>query len=164
MNEAAKNKSLSYITNNAEDEKTREKLKNIPLSVFENRNKKCEDFQKAVKKFKNDQKCQFIHPLIQRHFLFKDIQELNEKVIKEKEGYLIDFTDRIYEYLNNQTMLYWKMGGYYTEVGVLDENLVNKDFYCLDQVIKQNTNYEKFIQWIEKIETNLPVSYIELPC
>ena len=164
MNEAAKNKSLSYITNNAEDEKTREKLKNIPLSVFENRNKKSEDFQKAVKKFKNDENYKLIHPLIERHFLFKAIQELNEKVIKDKEGYLIDFTDRIYEYFNNQTILFWKIGGYYNEDGVLDENLVNKDFYCLDQVIKQNTNHEEFIPWIEKIETNLPVSYIDIPC
>ena len=96
--------------------------------------------------------------------MFKAIQELNEKVIKDKEGYLIDFTDIIYEYFNNQTMLYWKMGEYYNEDDVLDENLVIKDFYCLDQVIKQNTNYEKFIPWTEKIETNLPVSYIDIPC
>ena len=77
--------------------------------------------------------------------MFKAIKELNEKVIKDKEGYLIDFTDRIYEYFNNQTMLYWKMSRYYNQDDVLDENLVNKDFYCLDQVIKENTNYEKFI-------------------
>ena len=51
MNEGEKNKFLSYITNNAEDEKTREQLNNILLSVFENKNKKSEDFQKAVKKF-----------------------------------------------------------------------------------------------------------------
>ena len=51
MNEGEKNKFLSYITNNTEDEKTREQLNNILLSVFENKNKKSEDFQKAVKKF-----------------------------------------------------------------------------------------------------------------
>ena len=31
---------FSYITNNAKDEKTREKLKNILLFVIKNRNKK----------------------------------------------------------------------------------------------------------------------------
>ena len=84
--------------------------------------------------------------------------------MKDKDGYLIDFADRIYEYFNNQTILYCKIGGYYNEDGVLDENLVKKDFYCLDQVIKQNTNDEEFIPWIEKIGTNLPVSYIDIPC
>ena len=51
MIESEKNKFLSYITTNAKDEKTNKKLKNIVLSVIENRNKKSRDFQKAVKKF-----------------------------------------------------------------------------------------------------------------
>ena len=54
MNEADKNKFLIYITNNAKDE-TREKLKYFFLSVIENKNKKSKDFQKSVKKFKNDE-------------------------------------------------------------------------------------------------------------
>ena len=37
MNEDEKNRSLSYITNSAKDEKGSEKLKNIVLSVLENR-------------------------------------------------------------------------------------------------------------------------------
>ena len=146
---------FSYITNNAKDEKTREKLKNILLSVIKNRNKKSRDFQNALKTFKNDENYKFINPLIERNFLFKAVQELIEKVIKDKEGYLVDFTDRIYDYFNNQTMLYWKMSGYYNEDGVLDENLIRKNFYCLDQVIKQNTNDKEFSPWIEKLETNL---------
>ena len=146
---------FSYITNNAKDEKTREKLKNILLFVIKNRNKKSRDFQNALKTFKNDENYKFINPLIERNFLFKAVPELIEKVIKDKEGYLVDFTDRIYDYFNNQTMLYWKMSGYYNEDGVLDENLISKNFYCLDQVIKQNTNDKEFSPWIEKLETNL---------
>ena len=146
---------FSYITNNAKDEKTREKLKNILLSVIKNRNKKSRDFQNALKTFKNDENYKFINPLIERNFLFKAVPELIEKVIKDKEGYLVDFTDRIYDYFNNQTMLYWKMSGYYNEDGVLDENLISKNFYCLDQVIKQNINDKEFSPWIEKLETNL---------
>ena len=146
---------FSYITNNAKDEKTREKLKNILLSVIKNRNKKSRDFQNALKTFKNDENYKFINPLIERNFLFKAVPELIEKVIKDKEGYLVDFTDRIYDYFNNQTMLDWKMSGYYNEDGVLDENLISKNFYCLDQVIKQNTNDKEFSPWIEKLETNL---------
>ena len=39
MNEADRNKFLSYITNNAKNEETREKLRYFFLSVIENRNK-----------------------------------------------------------------------------------------------------------------------------
>ena len=55
--------------------------------------------------------------------------------------------------------LYCKMSGYYNEDGALDENVISKNFYCLDQVIKQNTNDKEFIPWIEKLETNLPTTY-----
>ena len=61
-------------------------------------------------------------------------------------------------------MLYWKMSGYYNEDGLLDENLMSKNFYCLDQVIKQNKNDKEFIPWIEKLETNLPATYIDIHC
>ena len=54
------------------------------------------------------------------------------------------------------------MNGYYTNDGVLNTNLVPKDFYYLDQVIKQNTNDKEFIPWIEKIKTNLPIIYIHI--
>ena len=98
MNEADRNKFLTYITNNAKDEENREKLKYLFLSVIENRNKKSKDFQKSVKKIKNDENYKFIHPLIERNFLFKDVQELSEEVVKNKEGILVDCTDRIYEH------------------------------------------------------------------
>ena len=109
MNKNEKSRFLYYITNSAKDEKSSEKLKIIVLSVIENRNEKSRDFQKAVKKFKNDECYEFIDPLIEGHFSFKAVQELNEKVIKDREGYLIDFTDRIYDYFNNQTILYRKL-------------------------------------------------------
>ena len=57
-----------------------------------------------------------------------------------------------------------KINGCYNEDGVLDHNLVKKNFYCVDQVFKKNTNDEKFIPWIEKLETNLPITYIDIPC
>ena len=95
---------MSYITNNAKDEETREKLKYLFPSVIENRNKKSKDFQKLVKKFKNDEN----YEIIQTHFLFKAVQELNEEVLKNKKGILVDLTDRIYEYFRRQTMVYCK--------------------------------------------------------
>ena len=96
--------------------------------------------------------------------MFKAVQELNEEVVKNKEGILVDFTDRIYEYFRRQTMLYCKRKGFYNEDGDLDEDAVNEEFNYIEQVIKQHTNDEEFTPWIKKLETNLPTSYIDIPC
>ena len=37
------------------------------------------------------------------------------------------------------------MKWYFNEDGVLDTSLVRQEFYCLDQVVKLNSNDEKFI-------------------
>ena len=161
MNEAHRNKFLSYITNNAKDEETREKLKYLFPSVIENRNKKSKGFQKLVKKFKNDENYEIIHPLIEIQFLFKAVQKLNEEVVKNKKK-LVDLTDRIYELFRRQTMLYCKRKEFYNEDGDLDENAINEEFNYIEQVIKQHTNDQEFIPWIKKLETNLPTSYIDI--
>ena len=67
MIEKKHNKYWSPIINNAKNEKFREKLKNLPPLIFEIENKKSKDFQKAVKKFKNDENYVFNDPLIERH-------------------------------------------------------------------------------------------------
>ena len=64
MNKADRSKFLSYVTNITKDKETREKLKYFFLSVIENRNKKSKDFQRSVKKFKNDENYKLIHPLV----------------------------------------------------------------------------------------------------
>ena len=101
MNEADRNSFLTYITNNAKDEETREKLKYFFL-LLKIRTAK---FFKYQLKNLNDENYKFIHQLIERHFLFKAVQELNKEVVKNKEGVLVDFTDRIYEYFRRQTII-----------------------------------------------------------
>ena len=56
--------------------------------------KKSKDFEKAVKKFKKDENYDFKNILIERHFLFKAVQEVNEELTKNKEGFLIGLTSR----------------------------------------------------------------------
>ena len=56
--------------------------------------KKSKDFEKAVKKFKKDENYDFKNILIERQFLFKAVQEVNEELTKNKEGFLIGFTSR----------------------------------------------------------------------
>ena len=62
--------------------------------------KKSKDFEKAVKKFKKDENYDFKNILIERHLLFKAVQEVNEELTKNKEGFLIDFTSRWHKYFN----------------------------------------------------------------
>ena len=83
MIEKENNKYWSSIINNAKNEKFREKLKNLPPLIFEIKNKKSKDFQKAVKKL--DENYEFNHPLIERHFLYKALQEINKELTKIKK-------------------------------------------------------------------------------
>ena len=55
------------------------------------------------------------------------------------------------------------MNGYYTNDGVLNWNLMCKDFYYLDQVIKNtnNTNNKEFISFNEKLKTDWLIKYRE---
>ena len=94
MIEKENNKHWSPIINNAKNEKFREKLKNLPALIFEIKNKKSKDFQNAVKKI--DESYEFNHPLIERHFLYKALQEINKELTKIKKiFYLILLVDCI---------------------------------------------------------------------
>ena len=94
MIEKENNKYWSPIINNAKNEKFREKSKNLPPLIFEIKNKKSKDFQKAVKKL--DENYEFNHPLIERHFLYKVLQEINKELTKIKKiFYLILLVDYI---------------------------------------------------------------------
>ena len=58
-------------------------------------------------------------------------------------------------------LLNWRMEGFITEDEILGINLVDEDFYCLDQVTKENTDDKEFIPSVKKLETDLPVIYID---
>ena len=76
------------------NENLKEKFKKILPLIKEISDKKANDFQKSVKKFKNDENYEFKHILIiERHFMFIAIQEINEELRKDKEGFLIDLGD-----------------------------------------------------------------------
>ena len=90
--------------------------------------KKSKDFEKAVKKFKKDENYDFKNILIERHLLFKAVQEVNEELTKNKEGFLIGLTSRWHKFFNGQPLFNWKMKGYMTEDEWLGINVVHKDF------------------------------------
>ena len=100
--------------------------------------------------------------LIERHILFKAVQEINEELTKNKEGFLIDFSSRLHKSLDDQIMLCWRMKGCITEDEVLGINLMDEDFYYLDLVIKKHTKDKEFIPYVKKLKTDLPVIYIDV--
>ena len=130
----------NIIINNAKNERFRKKIEEIATFVTKIKKEKSKNFQKAV----------------------KALQEVNEQLTKNNEGFLIDFSSRFHEFFKQQLMFYWRMEGYINEDEILAINLAGKDLYYLDQVIKQNTDDKEFIPWVEKLETNLPVIFIDV--
>ena len=59
MIEKENKKYQTIIINDTKNENLREKLKNILPLFTENKNKKSKDFEKAIKKLKNDKDYEF---------------------------------------------------------------------------------------------------------
>ena len=108
MVERKNNKRLHISVKDIENEKLKEKSKNIPSLIKEISDKKANDFQKSVKKCKNDENYEFKHILIERDFLFRAIQEINEDLTRNKEGFLIDLGDMVRYFFDKQTLFYWE--------------------------------------------------------
>ena len=161
MTEGKNNKRFRIFVKDIENENLKEKFKNILPLIKEISDKKVNDFQKSVKKFKNDENYEFKHILIERHFLFKTIQEIDEKLTKNKEVFLIDLGDLVRNFFDDQTLFYWEEKGYFDfDTNTLNINLANEDLYYLDLVIKEHTKDKELISHLKKLETNSPVLYV----
>ena len=108
MTERRNNKYLGISVKDIENENLKEKFKKILPLIKEISDKKANDFQKSVKKFKNDENYEYKQILIERHFLFRAIQEINEELTKNKEGFLIDLGDMVRDFFDDQTLFYWE--------------------------------------------------------
>ena len=121
MIERKNNKRFRIFLKDIENENLKGKSENILPLIKEISDKKVNDFQKSVKKFKNDENYEFKHILIERHFLFKTIQELNEKLTKNREVFLIDLGDMVRNFFDDQTLFHWEEKGYFD----FDTNTLN---------------------------------------
>ena len=92
--------------------------------------------------------------------MYKAVQEINEELTKNKEGFLLHFTSKLHKIFEDELMFYWKLNGYITEDEILGKNLVNEDFNILNVIITEHTNDKKFNPFIKKLRTNLTVIYI----
>ena len=161
MTERKNNKRLGISVKDIENENLKEKFKKTLLLIKEISDKKANDFQKSVKKFKNDENYEYKQILIERHFLFRAIQEINEELTKNKEGFLIDLGDMVRDLFDDQTLFYWEGKGYFDfDTNTLNINSANEDLYYLDLVIKEHTKDKELVSHLKKLETNLPVLYV----
>ena len=129
--------------------------------INEIKDKKIKDFEESVKTFKNDENYEFKNLLLERYFFFKAVQEKNEELTRNKEGFLVDFTNELRTFFDEQTLFYWEEKGYFNyDNSRLYVNLAKEDLYYLDLVIKEHTKDKEFISNFKKLETNLPVLYI----
>ena len=92
--------------------------------------------------------------------MYKAVQEINEELTKNKEGFLLDFTRRLQRIFEDELMLYWKLNRYITEDEILGINLVHEDSDILNAIITKHTNNKKFMPFVEKLKTDLTVIYI----
>ena len=129
--------------------------------INEIKDKKIKDFEESVKTFKNDENYEFKNLLLERYFFFKAVQEINEELTRNKEGFLVDFTNELRTFFDEQTLFYWEEKGYFNyDNSRLYVNLAKEDLYYLDLVIKEHTKDKEFISNFKKLETNLFVLYI----
>ena len=146
MTERKNNKRLGISVKDIENENLKEKFKETLLLIKEISDKKANDFQKSVKKFKNDENYEYKQILIERHFLFRAIQEINEELTKNKEGFLIDLGDMVRDLFDDQTLFYWEGKGYFDfDTNTLNINSANEDLYYLHLVIKEHTNDKELV-------------------
>ena len=129
--------------------------------INEIKDKKIKDFEESFKTFKNDENYEFKNLLLERYFFFKAVQEINEELTRNKEGFLVDFTNELRTFFDEQTLFYWEEKGYFNyDNSRLYVNLAKEDLYYLDLVIKEHTKDKEFISNFKKLETNLSVLYI----
>ena len=129
--------------------------------INEIKDKKIKDFEESVKTFKNDENYEFKNLLLERYFFFKAVQEINEELTRNKEGFLVDFTNELRTFFDEQTLFYWEEKGYFNyDNSRLYVNLAKEDLYYLDLVIKEHTKDKEFISNFKKLGTNLSVLYI----
>ena len=90
--------------------------------------------------------------LVDRHFFFRAIQEINKELIKNIKEFLIDITTALRKFFDQEALVYWELKGYYhVQENILDVKLASRDLQCLELLIKEHTNDEELIPYLKKI-------------
>ena len=66
--------------------------------------------------------------LVDRHFFFRAIQEINKELIKNINEFLIDITTALRKFFDQEALVYWELKGYYNvQENILDVKLASRD-------------------------------------
>ena len=49
--------------------------------------------------------------LLERHFLFKAVEEMNEQLMKNNKGFLLDYVSKLWKFFDDEVGLYLLMNG-----------------------------------------------------
>ena len=93
--------------------------------------------------------------LVDRHFFFRAIQEINKELIKNIKEFLIDITTALHKFFDQEALVYWELKGYYN---------VQENIQCLELLIKEHTNDEELIPYLKKIRNQFTCIMCKCNC
>ena len=97
-----------------------------------------------------------IFPLLRRDFLFKTIIHLNNELLKNDAGFMIDINITTNSFFNEQINKHWDYYCYY------DLQTKNNATQYLKSLITDYSQ-DEFLETYTKIENNLPVICLNIP-
>ena len=102
MVKSESNNYSKIIISDAKNEKLRKRIKKILSTITKNIEKTCRNFIKSTRKLKNDENYKYKHTLIERNFLFKAVEEMNEQLTKNKKGFLLDYVSKLLKFFDDE--------------------------------------------------------------
>ena len=87
---------------------------------------------------------------------------MNGQLTKNSKRFLLDYVSKLCKFFDDEVGLYLLMNGCITKYGKVSRDIVDKKIYQIYLEIKEHTNDEKFILYTDKLETNLPIIYINV--
>ena len=142
---------INTLTDNSFKENSHNMIRYITNFIDE----KTKDFDEYTDNLQSrEYKINF--PLLHRHFLFKAIIHLNNELLKNDAGFMIDINITTNNFFNEQVNKHWD---YYCYYGLQIKNNVTQYLKSLITDYSQ----DEFLETYTKIETNLPVICLNIP-
>ena len=165
MLDISKIKSLPYpdfpTTDTIKNDHLRKELESITDILSNIRDKKIEDFLKIFRKA-IDRTFEMKDPILNRHFLSKAGEEVNDDLVKNNKPYRVDFGDEACTFFINETKPYWEKHGFYNNDGTLNHFRLGRHMETLDLIIRRySDDGPKLILYQKKLkETDLVILFL----
>ena len=142
---------INTLTDNSFKENSHNMIRYITNFIDE----KTKDFDEYTDNLQSrEYKINF--PLLHRHFLFKAIIHLNNELLKNDAGFMIDINITTNNFFNEQINKHWDYYCYY------DLQTKNNATQYLKSLITDYSQ-DEFLETYTKTENNLPVICLNIP-